>query len=124
MDNSFDATEENVAAFESKINAIGGIDSVNFVSKREYFELMSSNEELVNSAGDIILPDSFNVKIADLSDIKRIKKALEELPQVDSVSSLLQSSCTRNYNNPNPPKTPQENHRTVRLILRFFHNTS
>jgi cell division transport system permease protein len=89
---SDDAKEDQVKALQNKVLQVGGIDSVEFVSKADALKrLENSSEEgkkLAKSATDIgnPLPASLEVKLEKLDDIGGVNKQIRELPEAIIIS--------------------------------------
>ena len=83
-------TDEEISTIESQIRAIGGINTVEFVSGTEGYNEMKEGLEgyadLMDGIEDIF-PDSFIVTLTDLSLNADVQKQIEQIEKVDDVVS-------------------------------------
>lgn len=86
-----DTTEENVADMENKINALGNIQRVEFVSKESAWEEQLETMEPAQAeffkevSSDIPLPDAYKVTVENLDNFDQTVKELNALDHVDTI---------------------------------------
>lgn len=86
-----DTTEEDVADMENKINALGNIQRVEFVSKEsawgEQLETMepAQAEFFKEVSSDIPLPDAYKVTVENLDNFDQTVRELNALDHIDTI---------------------------------------
>ncbi len=86
-----EATDEQVKALESEINALGNIKDIQFVSKEEAWnEQLATMEEaqaefFKDVSSDIPLPDAYKVTIDNLDNFDETVKGIKALDNIDTV---------------------------------------
>jgi len=83
-------TEEEEKDIETKIRAIQGVNTVEFVTGEEgYNEMLSSLEEdsQILNALDEFMPDSYIVTLTDLALNDSVQEQIKQIDKVDSIQS-------------------------------------
>lgn len=86
-----DTTEEDVADMENKINALGNIQRVEFVSKESAWEEQLETMEPAQAeffkevSSDIPLPDAYKVTVENLDNFDQTVKELNALDHIDTI---------------------------------------
>ncbi|MGN0535430.1 MAG: permease-like cell division protein FtsX [Eubacterium sp.] len=86
-----DTTEEDVADMENKINALGNIQRVEFVSKESAWEEQLETMEPAQAeffkevSSDIPLPDAYKVTVENLDNFDQTVRELNALDHIDTI---------------------------------------
>jgi len=94
-----DLDEVQKTDVDTRIKALEGVASVNFVSREQaladYKEDMGEYGELLDEfVGNSPLPDTYKVKIKDLSQLASVVSRLEAIPGVEAVSAADETADT------------------------------
>jgi len=92
-----DITEEEVDKIGKDINALDGVNSVQFVSEQDAVNIMKdyfqNNEELLDGAEDIF-PLSYIVNFSDLSKSEQVQEKILEMDGIDTIQNKNETTNT------------------------------